>query len=121
MLSLLAPLSVVIVVIVPAGDWSVMSRSLEYVWVRFVNRSRSVRYAPAPATSIVDVTTAGPVGIAVGVVFSCDVVTAVPQPGGAGGATAWALEATASMTSTTTEVRRRRSMGAPDQGPLTFR
>src|SRR6185295_11732798 len=81
-----APLSVVRVTTVPAGDIRVMSRSAAKVWVRLVVRSRSNRYGPAPETTTVEVTTAGPVGMAVGVDW-VKVAVAGPQPVGVAGTT----------------------------------
>lgn len=66
-LSLPAPLSDVIVTTVPAGEVSVISRSALKVCVIKVVRFTSCITLPAPDTLIVEVTTAGPVGIAVGV------------------------------------------------------
>src|SRR4051812_17985565 len=72
---------------VPAGDWSVMSRSALNGWWRLLNTSTSVRYSPAPETSIVDVVAAKS-AIGVDIVFDCDVVATGPQNGGTGGASA---------------------------------
>lgn len=66
-LSLPPPLSDVSVTIVPAGEVIVISRSALNVWVRLVNISTSYKYVGAPLTTTVELTTAGPVGMAVGV------------------------------------------------------
>jgi hypothetical protein len=79
-------LSVVRVTTVPAGDVIVTSRSAAKVCVMWVVTLRSNRYGPAPETTTVEVTTAGPVGMATGVDW-LKVAVDWPQPVGVAGTT----------------------------------